>query len=141
MIVTQGFEPAEFDGPNPTDLAFIEHENGLDGNSILALSKSGEFGGYWRFAVTDAFYYMLIPRVAIKGEYNDHFIYCAGRTAYVDRVIKVADPLEDYRAEHLKHYRIVTDRYFFDFVERDLSELVLTKLPLPDPDEIEDGDV
>lgn len=141
MIVTEGFEPVEFDGPRPIDLAFIEHVDGLDGNSILALSKSGSYRGYWRFAFTDAFYYLLIPRAAITGEYQNHFIYCAGRTPYVDRVIKVAEPLEDYRADKLKHYRLVTDRFFFDFIEHDLSLLVLTQLPLPDPDEREEDDV
>lgn len=140
MIVTEGFEPVEFDGPNPTDLVFIEHVDGLEGNSILALSKSGVNRGYWRINTWDPPNFILFPRNAIKGDYKDSFIYCAGRTAFVEWAIRIADPLRDDWAPKMKHYRIVTDRFFFDFIDSGLASLTLTRLPMRDPNDPWDFD-
>lgn len=140
MIVTEGFEPADFDGPNPTGLVFIEHIDGLEGNSILALSKIGANRGYWRINTWDPPNFILFPRTVVKGDYSDSFIYCAGRTAFVEWAIKIADPLRDDWAPKMKHYRIVTDRFFFDFIDSGLASLALTRLPLRDPNDPWDFD-
>lgn len=135
MIVTEGFKPAVLEGPNPTDLVFVEHVKGLEGNSILAWSKDQKFGGFWRINTWEPANYVLFPRRGIKGNYQDHFVFCAGRTAFVEWAIKIAEPLRDDWAPKMKHYRIVTDKFFFDFIDSSLSSLTLTRLPLHDPDD------
>lgn len=140
MIVTDGFKPAEFDGPNLENLAFIEHEYGLQGNCLFVMSKSGRFSGFWRFTAWGTFNHLVCPRVGSDKDYRTHYIFCAGKTSFVEWSLKVAEPIRDDSAEYMNHYRIVTDRFFFDFIASDLSTLELVKLPLPDPSDPWDDD-
>lgn len=135
MIVTSGFRPAaEADLPNIGPLTFVEYRDGAEGLVLRAICRQkGELQGTWDICVEEPNHYMLVPRRwgELAQGYTDHFYYTGGRTAFVEWAIKVASPLNDYCADRLTHYRIVTDSFFLDFLGLGSGELELKKIVHP----------
>lgn len=131
MIVTEGFEPIEGSvlapiGPN---LVFVEHRDCYDGNHLVVLHKKGSYSETWRIDLSEVVNYMVVPRAALKTVDYDQCFYKRKKSPYIDYTVRLAHPLHDDVAERLRHFRIVTDTHFVDFVSVSEEGIVLKGPP------------